>query len=309
MAQDRLPPLNALKAFEAVARHMSFTKAADELKVTPGAISQHIRALEEEIGTPLFKRLGRQILLTDAAQSALPALREGFDRINDAARLMRQPMGRRKVAVSVAPSFAAKWLVPRMDGFHAAHPEIEIWISADMTTVDFSVADVDIAIRYGAGLYEGCVSEKLLNETIIPVAAPSLVNGAPGIEKPADLSKHTLLHDGSVEQDPTCPDWAMWLKARGVQGVDAARGPRFNQTSLVIEAAAAGRGVALAKRAIAQSDLEAGRLLPLFEDTTPLAFAYWLVWPKGRTLTAPLRAFMNWVRDEAKKETASAVAA
>jgi LysR family transcriptional regulator, glycine cleavage system transcriptional activator len=308
MAQDRLPPLNALKAFEAVARHMSFTKAADELKVTPGAISQHIRSLEEEIGTPLFKRLGRQILLTDAAQSALPALREGFDRITDAARLMRQPLGRRKVAVSVAPSFAAKWLVPRMDSFHSAHPEIEIWISADMTTVDFSVADVDIAIRYGAGLYEGCVSEKLLNETIVPVAAPSLVNGFSKIEKPADLAKHTLLHDGSVEQDPTCPDWPMWLKARGVQGVDAARGPRFNQTSLVIEAAAAGRGVALAKRAIAQSDLEAGRLLALFEDATPLAFAYWLVWPKGRTLTQPLRAFMNWVREEAKKETASAVA-
>lgn len=299
---DRLPPLNALRAFEAAARHLSFTKAADELNVTPGAISQQIRQLEDFAGTPLFKRTGRSVLLTDAAQACLPLVREAFEQIGEAGRLMRAPARRGRVMVSSAPSFAAKWLAPRLDGFHQAHPGIEAWVSADMALTDFNTADADFAIRYGTGQYDGLKSERLLEETVLPVCSPQLLEGPEAIRRPEDLARHTLIHDESPENDPSCPDWASWLAARGVSGVDAARGPRFNQAILVIEAAMNGRGVALAKRAIAQADLDTGRLVAPFADGShALDFAYWLVWPKGRHLSQDVRAFMAWIKAEAAR--------
>lgn len=168
---DRLPPLNALRAFEAAARRLSFTKAADELNVTPGAISQHIRQLEDYAGTPLFKRTGRSVLLTDAAQAALPLVREAFDQIAEAGRIMQAPARKGRVMVSSAPSFAAKWLAPRLDGFHNAYPGVEAWVSADSGLTDFTTADADFAIRYGAGDYDGLKAEKLLDETVLPVCS------------------------------------------------------------------------------------------------------------------------------------------
>lgn len=297
---DRLPPLNALRAFEAAARRLSFTKAAEELNVTPGAISQQIRQLEDYAGTPLFKRTGRSVLLTDAAQACLPLVHEAFDMIGEAGRLMRAPARKGRVMVSSAPSFAAKWLAPRLDQFHRAHDGIEAWVSADMQLTDFNTADADLAIRYGRGQYDGLKSEKLLDETVLPVCSPRLLEGPDAIRRPEDLARHTLIHDESPENDPSCPDWASWLRARGVRGVDASRGPRFNQAVLVIEAAANGRGVALAKRAIAQSDLDAGRLVAPFADGShDLDFAYWLVWPKGRHLSPDVRAFIAWAKAEA----------
>ncbi|MEM1088710.1 MAG: transcriptional regulator GcvA, partial [Pseudomonadota bacterium] len=253
---DRLPPLNALRAFEAAARRLSFTKAAEELNVTPGAISQHIRQLEDYAGTPLFKRTGRSVLLTDAAQAALPMVRDAFDQIAEAGRIMQQPARKGRVMVSSAPSFAAKWLAPRLDRFHTLHQDVEAWVSADSGLTDFTTADADFAIRYGAGNYDGLKIEKLLDETVLPVCSPKLLEGADAIRKPSDLSKHTLIHDVSAEVDPSCPDWNSWLKARGAGAdVDGDRGPRFNQSALAIEAAASGRGVVLAKRAIAASDI------------------------------------------------------
>ena len=297
---DRLPPLNALRAFDAAARRLSFTKAAEELNVTPGAISQQIRQLEDYAGTPLFKRTGRSVLLTDAAQAALPMVREAFESIGEAGRVMRAPARKGRVMVSCAPSFAAKWLAPRLERFHEAHTGIEAWVSADMQLTDFNTADADLAIRYGRGYYEGLKSEKLMDETVLPVCSPNLLEGPDALRRPADLTAHTLIHDESQENDPSCPDWASWLRARGVDGVDAQRGPRFNQAVLVIEAAVNGRGVALAKRAIAATDLEAGRLIAPFADgTTPIDFAYWLVWPKGRHLSPDVRAFIDWVKREA----------
>lgn len=299
---DRFPPLNALRAFEAAARRLSFTKAAEELNVTPGAISQQIRQLEEFAGTPLFKRTGRSVLLTDAAQACLPLVHEAFEKIGEAGRQMRQPARRGRVMVSCAPSFAAKWLAPRLEGFHQAHPGIEAWVSADMQLTDFNTADADIAIRYGTGSYEGLKSEKLLDETVLPVCSPQLLKGPDAIRRPQDLSQHTLIHDESPENDPSCPDWTTWLAARGISGVDATRGPRFNQAVLVIEAATNGRGVALAKRAIAQAELDAGRLIAPFADgSTAIDFSYWVVWPKGRHLSPDVRAFTGWVKAEAAR--------
>jgi LysR family glycine cleavage system transcriptional activator len=298
MDRRRLPPLNALRAFEAAARHMNFSRAAEELSVTPGAVSQQIQNLEDYIGAALFKRTPKGLLLTDAAQTALPALREAFDRLGEAASLLTAAVDGRRVTVSAAPSFAAKWLVPRLGRFETAHPEVDVWLSAGMELVDFASGEIDVAIRYGAGRYPGLEVARLMSETVIPVAAPELVAERP-LNTPEDLARHTLLHDGSPDADESCPDWAMWLTARGIKGVDGARGPRFNQSSLVIEAAMNGRGVALAKRALAQADIDAGRLVAPLQIATAVDFAYYLVHPKAKGRLSQVKAFAAWLTKEA----------
>ena len=299
MDRRRLPPLNALRAFEAAARHMNFSRAADELSVTPGAVSQQIQNLEDYIGGPLFKRTPKGLLLTDAAQTALPALREAFDRLAEAASLLTAVEEGRRLTVSVAPSFAAKWLVPRLGRFEAAHPEIEVWVNTGLELVDFTSGEIDLAIRYGSGRYPGLEVTRLLGETVSPVASPALLEEHP-LAQLSDLAHQTLLHDGSPDADESCPDWSMWLAARGVKGVDGARGPRFNQSSLVIEAAVNGRGVALAKQTLAQADLDAGRLVQPFEDATAVDFAYFIVHPKAKARLKQVRAFTAWVLAEAE---------
>jgi LysR family transcriptional regulator, glycine cleavage system transcriptional activator len=294
------PPLNALRAFEAAARRLSFTKAAEDLDVTPGAISQQIKILEDYVGQPLFRRLGRAVELTDSARAAMPLLRDAFERVDDAVRQMRLPLRRERVSVSAAPSFASKWLVPRMDKFQNANPTVQVWVAADMTLVDFAYADVDVAIRYGPGFYEGVVSEKLMNEEVLPVCSPALLADGKPLKTPQDLVGHTLLHDTGGDIDPSCPDWSMWLAARGITGADTNQGLRFNQSAMVIDAAASGRGVALAKRAIAAADLQSGRLVaPFAGEGDKVGFAYWIVRPKGRTMTPALKSFLDWLKDEA----------
>ena len=304
MDRRRLPPLNALRAFEAAARHMNFSRAADELSVTPGAVSQQIQNLEDYIGAALFKRTSKGLLLTDAAQTALPALREAFDRLGEAASMLTAAVDGRRVTVSAAPSFAAKWLVPRLGHFEAAHPEVDVWLSAGMELVDFASGEIDVAIRYGSGRYPGLETTRLMSETVIPVASPALVAERP-LLLPEDLVHHTLLHDGSPDADESCPDWAMWLTARGIKGVDGNRGPRFNQSSLVIEAAMNGRGVALAKRALAQADIDAGRLVAPMQIATAVDFAYYLVHPKAKGRLSQVKAFAAWVTAEAAAHEAA----
>ena len=298
MDRRRLPPLNALRAFEAAARHMNFSRAADELSVTPGAVSQQIQNLEEYVGAPLFKRTPKGLLLTDAAQTALPALREAFDRLAEAASLLTAAEDGRRLTISAAPSFAAKWLVPRLGRFEAAHPEVDVWLSAGLELVDFTGGEVDLAIRYGTGRYPGLEVARLLGETVSPVVSPKLVAEIP-LHDLADLSRHVLLHDGSPDADDSCPDWSMWLAARGVKGVDGARGPRFNQSSMVIEAAVNGRGVALAKQTLAQADLDAGRLAVPFDISTAVDFAYYIVHPKAKGRLSQVKAFVAWLLAEA----------
>ncbi|MEM9988657.1 MAG: transcriptional regulator GcvA [Pseudomonadota bacterium] len=295
----RLPPLNALRAFEASARHLSFTKAADELSVTPGAISQQVKLLEDTMGIPLFRRDPKGLSLTEAGLAALPSLRDGFDRLAAGARLMALEKGTGRIAVSVAPSFASKWLVPRLDSFQENYPDIDVYIHADMDVVDFAVDDVDVAIRYGRGSYGDLETERLMAEKIVPVCAPSLLTGEHPLKTVDDLQYQTLLHDDG--NDHEIATWAMWLRSAGSQ-IDGTRGPRFNQSSLVIEAAAAGRGVALAKYALALADLEAARLVIPFDLTTPTDFAYWLVHPKAKAALPEVKAFKKWVIEEAAKE-------
>jgi LysR family glycine cleavage system transcriptional activator len=299
MDRRRLPPLNALRAFEAAARHMNFSRAADELSVTPGAVSQQIQNLEDYIGAPLFKRTPKGLLLTDAAQTALPALREAFDRLAEAASLLTAAEEGRRLTISAAPSFAAKWLVPRLGRFEASHPEIDVWLSAGLELVDFTSGEVDLAIRYGSGRYPGLEVSRLLGETVSAVVSPKLLAETP-LDELSDLANHILLHDGSPDADDSCPDWAMWLAARGVKGVDGARGPRFNQSSLVIEAAVNGRGVALAKQTLAQADLDAHRLVQPFNIETAVDFAYYVVHPKAKGRLAQVKAFTAWLKQEAE---------
>ncbi|MEO8812794.1 MAG: transcriptional regulator GcvA [Caulobacteraceae bacterium] len=300
----RLPPLNALRAFEAAARHLNFSRAADELSVTPGAVSQQIQNLEDHVGAPLFKRTPRGLLLTDSAQTALPALREAFDRLAEAASLLTAQVDGRRLTLTAAPSFAAKWLVPRLGRFEAAHPHIDVWLSADMELVDFGSGEVDLAIRYGAGPYPGLEAIRLMKETVIPVMSPELAAANP-VNGPADLTRHILLHDGSPDADDSCPDWLMWLAARGVKGIDGNRGPRFNQSSLVIEAAVGGRGVALAKRTLAQDDLDAGRLVVPMPIATSVDFAYYVVHPKAKGRLPQVKAFVAWLTAESAAHDAA----
>ncbi|MEM8771986.1 MAG: transcriptional regulator GcvA [Pseudomonadota bacterium] len=295
----KIPPLNALRVFEAAARHLSFTKAAEELHVTPGAVSQQIKSLEDFLQTPVFRREKRALLLTDEAQASLPILREGFDKLEEAGRILAAKADTRRLAVSVAPSFASKWLVPRLDAFQSAHPDIDVWVSADMDVVDFAVEDVDVAVRYGSGQYPGLVVDHLLAEKIIPVCSPKLLTGDNPLKKPEDLVHHTLLHDSSPDKDEKIPTWPMWLKAAGVCHRHGARGLKFNQSSLVIEAAVAGKGVALAKSALALADLEAGRLVIPFDLTTPTDFAYYIVHPPSRSSSPSVNAFTAWLKEEA----------
>jgi len=303
----RLPPLNALRAFEAAARHLNFSRAADELSVTPGAVSQQIQNLEDFVGTSLFKRTPKGLLLTDAAQTALPAVREGFDRLVEAASLLTAAVDGRRLTLTAPPSFAAKWLVPRLKRFEEAWPQVDVWLSADMDIVDFSTGEVDLAVRYGSGRYPGLETARLIGETVIAVASPELLAQTP-LAAPDDLARHILLHDGSPDADDSCPDWSMWLAARGVRGVDGSRGPRFNQSSLVIEAAVGGRGVALAKRTLAQDDLDAGRLVAPLQIATAVDFAYYVVHPKAKGRLPQVKAFVAWILAEAGAHEAALAA-
>jgi LysR family glycine cleavage system transcriptional activator len=300
----RLPPLNALRAFEAAARHLNFSRAADELSVTPGAVSQQIQNLEDYVGAALFKRTPKGLLLTDAAQTALPALREAFDRLAEAASLLTAAVDGRRLTLTAAPSFAAKWLVPRLGKFELAYPQVDVWLSAGMDIVDFATGEVDLAIRYGSGRYPGLEVTRLLSETVIAVASPELLASQP-LNDPSDLAKHILLHDGSPDADDSCPDWAMWLAARGIKNVDGARGPRFNQSSLVIEAAVNGRGVALAKQTLAQADIDAGRLVAPLQIATAVDFAYYVVHPKTKGRLPQVKAFVSWITQEAAAHEAA----
>ena len=297
--ESRIPPLNALKAFEAAARRLNITRAAEELSVTPGAISQQIRILEQHAGAPLFHREGRQIALTDLGAELYPLLRDGFDHLKRAGDMLYRPDRRHALAVSVPPSFAAKWLAPRIARFSAAHSEIEVWMSADMRLADVSGGRVDVAVRYGRGDYPGVRSERLLNADVTPVCAPGLLVGRQPLRKPADLAHHVLIHLRPSEWEEPRPDWGAWLKARDLTDIDAQAGPRFDQTALAIEAAAHGQGVALAPYAFVADDLAAGRLVAPFADgalTTDFAY-YVLIKRSGATTAA--RTFVAWLKEEA----------
>lgn len=291
----RLPPLTSLRAFVVAARHLNFARAAEQLHVTPAAVGQQIRQLEDHLGCDLFRRTGRQLELTEAGEMLLPGLTDAFEGMIDSIARVTAPAGPGVLKLSVAPSFAAKWLVPRLDDFQARHPDITVSIDASIGLVDFAGNDFDCAVRYGPGAYAGLVVEKFLPEEVFPVCSPRLLLGDTPLDRPENLAFHTLLHDEDEKHDPSCPDWRMWLSAAGIADVDAGQGPRFRQSALVLEAAIAGQGVALAKARLADADLRAGRLVRPFGTAQRVAFSYFFVAPPHKTRLDRVRAFRDWL--------------
>ncbi|HEV2300340.1 MAG TPA: transcriptional regulator GcvA [Stellaceae bacterium] len=296
---DRLPPLNALRAFEAAARHASFSKAAQELNVTPAAISHQIAALEEDLGVQLFHRLNRAIALTPSARVLLPGLTEAFAGIQSSLRRLRAHNDTGTLTVTASPSFAAKWLVMRLHRFQAAHPDIEVRLSATDEVVDLARGDFDLAIRYGSGRYPGLMVEKLLENEVFPACSPRLLESGRPLRTPEDLRHHALIHDQAVDRDPLMPTWPMWLMAAGVKDVPSGSGLSFSAGHLALDAAIAGHGVVLAYSTIAAADLAAGRLVRLFSLALPDHFAYYIVTAPGALERSKVKAFAEWLRHEA----------
>jgi LysR family transcriptional regulator, glycine cleavage system transcriptional activator len=294
----RLLPLRALQALEAAARHLSFARAAKELNVTPAAISQQIKLLEDQIGQPLFER-SPTLRLSPSAQAASRQLREAIDLLQRVSEQLRIGQTQRLLVVSLAPSFASRWLIPRLERFSARHPDIDLHLLATTRTVDLEAEHVDAAVRYGVGRYPGLHAERLRAESVVVVAHPRL---AAGLNHPSDLPGATLLHNTSIAWDPTFPDWATWLRGAGVTPAGALRTRTFDDTNLLIEAALAGLGVALLWRTLVNEELASGRMVALFQEQ-PLANAYHFVCPPARLTLPPVAAFRQWLFDEVARSS------
>ena len=297
MARD-LPPLNSLRAFEAAGRHLSVTRAARELHVTPAAVSHQVRGLEDYLGLKLFRRSGNSLLLTDAGQACLPGLGEGFDRLMEAIERLKEHDARGPLHVSVAPAFASKWLVPRLERFDTAHPDIDVRISASLELVDFDRQGFDAAIRLGRGSYPGLDVHELFAESVVPMCDPRLTEGPHPLRTPDDLRNHVLLHDDSLRFERAAPDWPMWLEAAGVRGVDTSRGPHFSHPDHAMQAAMDGAGVVLGWRTLASADLAAGRLTIPFELTLAMELSFFFVCPKAAADRPKIVAFREWLLEE-----------
>ena len=299
----QLPPLNSLRAFEAAARHMSFTKAAEELHVTPAAVSHQVKALEDQLGTVLFRRLTRGLALTHEGRAYLPGLTDGLDRLSKATDRVRWRGLAGTLKVSVIPSFGLRWLVPRLGDFRRRYPEIDVVVFAQMESVDFTRSDVDVGIRYGRGRYPGLRTELLMAEELFPVCSPVLANGPCPIREMAHLRHHTLLHDADVHDDGPWVGWPAWLKWAGLDDIDPARGLFFSDTAQILAAALDGLGVAIGRSALLGDDLRAGRLVQLFQTRRPAPFSYYVVTPEAMAERPRIAAFLAWLREMADAES------
>ena len=295
--------LNALRAFEASARHQSFSSAAAELNVTPAAVGQLVRSLEEWLNTPLFHRGsgGRARLIpTETAERALPDIRAGFDRLSQGLSRLREGTQSGPLTVTVSPAFAAKWLLPRIENFRALCPETDVRLDTNLRLADFVVQGIDIGVRYGRGSWPGLIAEKLMDEQIFPVCSPDWLRRHGDVATPRDLAGKALIHDLSVDVHIGFVSWGDWLARVGATEVDASRGMRINNSAAVLQAAINGHGVALARSVMANDDLVAGRLVPLFpRDKLASELAYYIVYRAECATSPKLRAFHGWLLEEA----------
>jgi len=315
---DRLPPLNALRAFEAAARHLSFKNASRELHVTPGAIGHQVKLLEDHLGTPLFVRLTRALELTGEAQAMLPKVREGLDALHVAMQRAREREHMHPLAVVSPPNFASRWLVPRLGRFEEAHPEIELHLASRQEMVDEgdgddsavprvdAPADAPIAmVRFGSGHYAGAHADEIFSAVYVPVCSPRLLEGEHPLRSPEDLRYQTLLHDDTVVDEGSRPSWSDWLALAGVKGIDATRGPHFGDAALALDAAIEGLGVTLAIKSLLSPEIEAKRLVVPFGIAAPTGYAYYLVTPQAAAENSAVRSFRSWLLAEAAAERAS----
>jgi LysR family glycine cleavage system transcriptional activator len=312
---ERLPPLNALRAFEAAARLLSFKKAAKELHVTPGAVSHQIKLLEDHLGFALFRRLTRALELTPEAHAMLPKVREGLENLAEAVERVRARQASYALTVMTPPNFAARWLVPRLTRFPELHPKVDRHSATRLAMIDErenghpAALPVDtpeeapiVMVRFGEGRYPGGHVDQLFSAVYVPVCSPKLLTGAHPLRKPADLRFHTLLHDQTVAEEGVRPDWQDWFQAVGVDGVDASRGPSFSNASLALEAAIEGMGVALTMKPLVRSEIQAKRLVVPFDIPAPAAFSYYLVTPEASAQNPAVAAFREWILAETAPE-------
>ena len=295
---SRLPPLKSLQAFESAARHLSFTQAAQQLNVTPGAISQQIRLLEEFLEIKLFNRLNRAIVLTDVGRLLLPMISKGFENFHEAVSLIEQHSGGGPLTISSAPSFVSKWLIPRLASFKNLHPEIDVRIDTSDRLVDFTREDIDVGIRFGDGVYPELETVYLFAFHLIPVCSPDLLRADKQLKVVSDLKNFTLLHSNYDYLDPGWPDWAMWLKVVCADEVDSTHGIFFNQSDHLFQAALDGQGVALLANVMADPEIAAGRLVQPFSTHLPVQLNYHLVTSPYKAGLTKVAAFRDWILDE-----------
>jgi LysR family glycine cleavage system transcriptional activator len=293
----RVPSLNGLKAFEAAARHESFTRAAEELCVTQGAVSQQVKGLEAELGLKLFNRERQGLVITEGGREYMAALRDALDRIALATERLVQRQTSGVLTVSTSPDFASKWLVNRLGRFAEAHPEIDLRVSAAMHHVDFAREEVDLAVRHGDGGWPGLEVARLSSEQLFAVCSPKLVSGRNRMRAPQDVLRFPLLHFEDRN------DWSKWLEAAGVVGAEPSHGPVLNRASMVIDAAIDGQGVALARTTLAASDLINGRLVRPFPVSLRLSKTYWIVCPRATASLPKIAIFRDWLLAEAAEDT------
>ena len=288
-----LPSLNALRSFDAAARHQSFTRAAEELCVTQGAVSHQVKALEAELGVKLFNREPRGLVITRAGRDYLVVVRDAFDRIILGAERLVERQRSGAIMVSTSPDFAAKWLVHRLGSFAEAYPEIELNLSATMHDVDFASEDVDLAIRHGKGNWPRLNAVNLCSEELFPVCSPTLLHGKHGLSRPEDVLQFPLLHLNDRR------DWSRWLEAAAGSSEQLLHGPVLNHASMLIDAAIDGQGIALARTLLAAADVINGRLIRPFSTALPLSRTYWIVCPNATARLPKIAAFREWLLAEA----------
>jgi LysR family glycine cleavage system transcriptional activator len=295
--------LNALRAFEASARHQSFSSAAVELNVTPAAVGQMVRSLEEWLGVPLFLRGGSgrtRLAPTDVAVRALPDIRDGFDRLQLGFERLKEGSTVGVLTVTVSPAFAAKWLLPRIERFHAAWPDTDVRLDTSLKLMDFAAHGIDVGVRYGAGHWSGLEAEKLMEEEIFPVCSPGFLKRHSRLRKPDDLDGLTLIDDLSVDRQAGFVTWKAWLENAGAKAIARRTSLKINNSAAVLQAAIDGQGVALARSVLARDDVVSGRLVRLFPKIAcPSKLAYYVVFRKECADLPRLATFRTWLRDEA----------
>ena len=302
---SRLPSLNGLRAFEAAARHLSFTKAAEELNVTQTAISHQIKRLEEELGLKLFARQNRSLALTADGRDYLPGIRAAFQDLRLATERLKRRENANVLTVSTITSFAAKWLMPRVSKFQQQHPSVDVRVTTSTELPDFGSDGVDVGIRYGHGKWPGLRSDWLMAEELFPVCSPQLLKGEHPIRTPADLKHHTLLYSSHDMED----DWRLWLTAADVS-LEILKQPvlQFDMIFMTVQAAIDGLGVAVGRTAFVESDLAAGRLVAPFDVTLPIDVGFYLVCPEQSADTPKISAFREWLLATAKRDTQPSIA-
>lgn len=307
----RLPPLNALRTFEAAARHLSFTTAADELYVTQAAVSHQIKALEEFLGVQLFRRYNRRLELTQAGHDYLPPLTDALDMMARATQRLHPTYESGQLRLSTLQSFATKWLIPRLPRFRELRPDIDPMISTSHRLIDLETEEFDAAIRAGQGNYAGLHTVLLMDDVAFPVCSPRLLEGPNPLREPADLDRHVLLHDYSVgrDGDDDGPNWRAWLNHAQVTNVDAEAGPAYNNSGMALQTAIAGQGVALGRRSLVIDDLKAGTLVCPFGPEMPTRFSWYFVCTHQSAGHPKVSEFLRWLLEEIPRDHTNDIAA